>query len=226
MTTPHLQPRTAPDCDLLKGRCVYVESLDAQSHGPDLDSHICGKENATLWDFIPFGAVADFARFNAIIDHMQKTLGWRSFALRALSTGEVTGTFSLMRIRPEHGSAELGSVVFGEALQKTRASTEAVFLMANYLFGELGYRRFEWKCDSRNAASRRAADRYGFQYEGIFRNDMIVRGRNRDTAWFAMTDGDWSALRPAYNQWLDDSNFDKDGAQKHSLSALTRAAMA
>ena len=123
-----------------------------------------------------------------------------------------------MRIRPAQGSAEIGCVIFGHALKRTAAATEVVYLTASYLFDWLGYRRYEWKCNNENEASKRAAERFGFRFEGIFRNDMVVKGKNRDTAWFAMTDEDWQTLKPSYEAWLAPENFDAEGNQKTRLT--------
>ena len=125
-----------------------------------------------------------------------------------------------MRLRPEYGSAEIGCVIFGDKLQKTRAATETLYLFAKHVFEDLGYRRFEWKCDNGNVASKRAAERFGFKFEGIFRNDMIVKGRNRDTAWYAMTDDDWTAVKARFETWLSPENFGFNSLQKKALSDL------
>ena len=130
------------------------------------------------------------------------------------------GHFYLMRIAPEHRRIELGNVLFGPRLSRTRAASEAVFLIARHAFEELGYRRFEWKCDALNAPSRRAALRYGFAFEGIFRRDMIIKGRTRDTAWYALTDADWPRARAAFERWLDPANFDAAGRQRRTLEEL------
>ncbi|MEM7778907.1 MAG: GNAT family protein [Pseudomonadota bacterium] len=225
MSSEPLQPRQSPDCTVLTGQYVRLEKVDPAAHAGGFDKHLCGPQNHSLWDYIPFGAPSDSVELCTILDAMAERLSWYSFALRDLSSDEVCGTVSLMRIRPEHGSAEIGSVVFGKQLQRTRAATEAVFLLGDYLFSTLGYRRYEWKCDNLNAASKRAAERFGFAFEGVFRNDMIVHGRSRDTAWFAMTDGDWAKLRPAFGQWLSASNFDAEGTQIEPLRDLTRAAI-
>lgn len=140
-------------------------------------------------------------------------------------TGRCEGRQSLMRITPEHWVIEIGSILWGDQIARTRVATEALYLFAEYAFDTLGYRRFEWKCNSLNEPSRRAALRFGFQFEGIFRQHMVQKGANRDTAWFAMTDGDWQQLRPGYQQWLAPENFDANGQQRRSLGAcLTLAA--
>ena len=142
------------------------------------------------------------------------------FALVDRDTGRPGGVASLMRITPEAGSIEVGHICLAPAMQRTRAASEMIFLFADWLFRE-GYRRFEWKCDALNLPSRRAAQRFGFSFEGVFRQHLIVKGRNRDTAWFAMTDGDWRCLRPAWAAWLDPANFDAAGGQRRALGALT-----
>jgi RimJ/RimL family protein N-acetyltransferase len=145
---------------------------------------------------------------------------WQTHVFRACHTGEMLGMSSYMRIRPEVGSAEVGCVMFSKALQRTPAATEAMFSMARHLFDDLGYRRYEWKCDNDNAASRRAADRLGFVPEGVFRQDLVVKGRNRDTAWFSMLDGEWPRIRSAFEQWLAPENFDSAGQQRRRLREI------
>ena len=129
-----------------------------------------------------------------------------------------------MRVDPTHGSAEVGAILYARSLRRTRAATEAIHLLARYLFDDLGYRRFEWKLDCLNEPSARAARRLGFTYEGRFRNAMVYKGRNRDTDWFAMTDADWPRIREAHERWLDPANFDDTGVQRMSLSDLTGGA--
>jgi RimJ/RimL family protein N-acetyltransferase len=145
-----------------------------------------------------------------------------AFAVVDVATGTAEGQQSLMRIVPAHGVIEVGSVYWGPRLARTRGATEALYLHACYVFDALGYRRFEWKCDNRNAPSKRAATRFGFQFEGVFRQHMIIKGGNRDTAWFAMTDGDWATLKAEYERWLAPGNFDDAGVQKSPLRFAAR----
>jgi RimJ/RimL family protein N-acetyltransferase len=152
-----------------------------------------------------------------IADRRGERVGW---AIVEPATGVAGGHFYLMRIAPEHRRIELGNVLFGPRLSRTRAASEAVFLIARHAFEELGYRRFEWKCDALNAPSRRAALRYGFAFEGIFRLDMIIKGRTRDTAWYALTDADWPRARAGFERWLDPANFDAAGRQRRTLEEL------
>ncbi len=207
-----------PNVELLSGRQVQLEMIDANAHSTGLGEHLCGTKNAHLWKHIPLPDIVDSESLFKVLSYTARSLGWRSFAIRDLESSEICGTVSLMRIRAEHGSAEVGSVVYGSTLQRSRAGTEVIYLLAQYLFDDLKYRRFEWKCDFQNDASKNAASRYGFTFEGVFRNDMIVDGRNRDTAWFAMTDADWEKCKPAFRQWLSDSNFDSSGRQFKSLT--------
>ena len=140
--------------------------------------------------------------------------------------GKARGLATLMRVDASQGSVEVGGILYARSLQRTRAATEAMVLLMRHVFDDLGYRRYEWKCDSLNEPSRRAAARLGFRYEGRFRQAMVYQGRNRDTDWFSITDAEWRRLAPAYDAWLDAANFDADGRQRSSLSALTAAALA
>jgi RimJ/RimL family protein N-acetyltransferase len=150
--------------------------------------------------------------------------GWRTMVIRAAVSGEIRGMASYMRIREAHGSAEIGCVAFGPKLKRTAEATEALALMAGHVFDDLGYRRYEWKCNEANAASKRAAERFGFTYEGLFRNDMVMKGKSRDTAWYSITDAEWPALRGALAQWLARDNFATDGAQVRTLESFRRGA--
>ncbi len=138
-------------------------------------------------------------------------------------TGRAVGVLTLMRIEPAHRVIEVGGIVWGTPLQRTPGATEAIYLLARAIFDDLGYRRFEWKCDSLNAPSQRAAQRFGFSYEGRFRQHMIVKGRSRDTAWYSMLDTEWPARRAAFEAWLSPGNFDSDGRQIAALSDLNGA---
>jgi RimJ/RimL family protein N-acetyltransferase len=146
-----------------------------------------------------------------------------TFAVIDQASGCCEGRQSLMRIKPERGSIEIGSILWGPRISRTRVATESLYLMARYVFETLGYRRFEWKCDSQNLASRAAAARFGFKFEGIFRQHMIVKGRNRDTAWYSLLDGEWPSLRVAYDAWLSPENFDSAGLQIRRLQQFVEA---
>ena len=214
--------RPRPQRSALEGRFCRLEPLDPARHGNEL--------------FAAAMAPGAEERFRYLSDSPQDRTafeGWLAraaasedplfFAVIDAATLQCGGRQSLMRITPEHGVIEVGHVLWGPALSRTPVATEAVFLFARHIFEDLGYRRFEWKCDSMNAPSRRAAQRFGFAYEGTFRQHMVTKGRNRDTAWFAMTDGDWPAVRAAFTAWLDRSNFDAQGRQVRRLEELRRS---
>ncbi|MCR9269055.1 MAG: GNAT family N-acetyltransferase [Hyphomonadaceae bacterium] len=204
----------------LPGSRVVLEPLDWSAHLDGLYQAVAAPEAADTWDYMPIGPFRDPAHFHDVFDQVGADLGWETLVIRKVNGGTVLGMASFMRIREPHGSAEVGCVAFGHALRRTPEATEAMFLMAQHLFDELGYRRYEWKCHNDNAASRRAAERFGFQFEGIFRNDMVIDGKNRDTAWFAMTVEDWPAVKAAFEAWLAPTNFDASGQQKQSLEAF------
>lgn len=214
------QPRRAPDLSPQKGRFVRIDPLDPERDGAELFASIAGPGNDALWRYIPFGPPETPESLMAVLALMAEGQGWQTHVFRSADTGQTLGMASYMRIRPEAGSVEVGCVVFSKALQRTPAATEAMFSMARHVFEDLGYRRFEWKCDDANAASRKAARRLGFTPEGVFRQDMVVKGRNRDTAWFSMVDGEWPRLGAAFEQWLAPANFDAAGQQRRSLAEL------
>lgn len=199
------------------GRYVVLEPLDWGAHLSELSAALIGAGREHIWAYLPAGPFPDAQAFRTWLECAQNADGdWLTFVVRP-EGGAVQGMLSFMRQRPAHGSAEVGCVTYGPALERTRAATEAVFLLGRHLFDDLGYRRFEWKCNARNAASCRAATRFGFQYEGTFRNDQVVKGENRDTAWYAMTDADWPAVRTRFEAWLAPENFDASGRQRSRL---------
>ena len=187
--------------------------------------HISGLREAhaedqqdVMWSYLPVGPFDD-AGYTAWVDEARLSTDPVQFAVR-MADGRLGGTLSLMRITPRAGTIETGWLTFAPRLQRTREATEAVFLLMKWSF-EAGYRRFEWKCDAANVPSRRAAQRFGFSYEGVFRQAGVVKGRNRDTAWFACIDSEWPALQVAYDAWLSEDNFDNEGKQRQRLGELT-----
>lgn len=206
-----------PQGDPLFGRFVRLEELDPSPHSRDLFEAYHGHDQ--VWDYLPYGpfnAFEDYDHWVASIVEDQATL---FYAVIEMETGKALGVASYLRIDPANGSIEVGHINFSPSLQRTKAATEAMFLMMRWAF-EAGYRRYEWKCDAANLPSRRAAERLGFSYEGIFRQATIVKGRNRDTAWFACIDREWPSLRRAFEAWLADDNF-VSGRQIKSLRDLT-----
>ena len=214
-------PAKRPERVTLKGRWVTLVPLDAAAHAEALYEGSNGDAaREAVWTYLfngPFATPADFA---ADIDVKAKAADPHYFAIVDNASGRAVGYESLMRIEPSNRVIEVGEIMYAPSLQRTPGGTEAQYLLARYVFDELGYRRYEWKCNALNAPSRRAAERFGFTFEGIFRQHMIVKGRNRDTAWFAMLDSEWPARKAAYERWLAPDNFDSDGRQKVALSAL------
>ncbi len=211
-------PPPRPESGLrLEGAYARLEPLRSD-HATALHAAFAGADQ--IWDYLPYGPFAAEAEHARWIAEAAASSDPHFFAVHA-GDAAPTGVMSLLRIAPEAGSIEVGHIRLAPSLQRTPAATEAIRLLAGWAF-DVGYRRFEWKCDAANRASRRAAQRLGFSYEGVFRQHMIVKGRNRDSAWFAMTDGDWQRLAPAYAAWLAPENFDAAGRQKTRLSDLTR----
>jgi RimJ/RimL family protein N-acetyltransferase len=189
-----------------------AERLYAVSHPPGGDP--------TVWTYLPDGPYESAEALRQQLTIVETSEDPMYFiVLRSADEGPL-GWVSYMRIAPESGVIEIGHIWFAAALQRTTAATEAIYLLARHAFDDLGYRRLEWKCNALNAPSRRAAERFGFTFEGVFRKHMVVKGRNRDTAWYAMTDDDWPAIRAGFQSWLSPENFETDGAQKRSLREL------
>jgi RimJ/RimL family protein N-acetyltransferase len=213
---PRPAPRPGPVT--LKGRYGHLEKL-AVGHAADLWTVFAGQDR--LWSYISAdGPFANFEEFSALIGRRAAASDPYAYAIID-AAGRAVGYFTLLRIVPEHRVIEVGHVLYSPALQRTPLGTEAQYLLARYVFETLGYRRYEWKCDALNAASRHAALRYGFVYEGTFRQYMINKeGRNRDNAWFSMLDGEWPARKANFERWLAPDNFDAAGRQKLSLAAL------
>jgi RimJ/RimL family protein N-acetyltransferase len=212
-------PAPLPGAVTLKGRFGTVERIDAARHGADLWQAVRGRDD--IWDYIPAGPFADAASFQAYVAECERNRE-RIFYAVLDRDGRAVGFLALMEIRPASRVIEVGNIIYGAPLQRTPLGTEAQYLLARYAFETLGYRRYEWKCNLLNAPSRRAAERFGFTYEGTFRQHMIVKGRSRDTAWYAIIDSEWPARRAAFERWLAPDNFDKDGRQRASLAALRR----
>ena len=213
-------PAERPGPVTLQGRYGRVERLDAR-HAATLWEAVKGHD--ALWTYMPsYGPFADAKAFSAWVAARAALDDPCSYAIVAADGGAL-GVFALMTIRPEHRVIEVGHVVYAPALQRTPLATEAQYLLVRYVFETLRYRRYEWKCDALNAASRRAALRFGFTFEGVFRQHMIAKGRNRDSAWFAMLDGEWPARKANFERWLAPENFAADGKQIVSLSALNGA---
>ena len=216
--TPRLRPQPVHQ----HGLYVTVEPFDAGSHGSALWDALGGTPASVnaLIRYFPNDDFTDPHAFTAWLDGENAAGRWISRVFRRSSDGAVVGMASYMRLDEKNGSIEVGSVAHGAAMQRTAMATEAHYLMAKHVFDELGYRRYEWKCHNDNAPSHAAARRFGFTFEGIFRQHIISKGRNRDTAWYSMIDSEWPAIRAAFEAWLSPDNFTEDGRQKKSLVAL------
>lgn len=213
-------PRPRPGGVALTGTTVRLEPLNWDAHEQGLFAVVGGKENARLWAHVSVGPYVDPEMFREEFEKTRTANGWETMVIRDVRSRAIFGMFSFMRIREPHGSVEIGCVVFGYALQRTSKATEGLLLMARHVFDDLGYRRYEWKCDDKNAASMRAAKRFGFTYEGTFRNDSVQKCCNRDTAWFSITDAEWPSIRATLDAWLAPQNFDADGTQIQTLEEV------
>ena len=199
----------------LRGRTITLEPLNAERHTNALWQAIQGHDE--VWDWLFDGPYHSEADLRQTIEEKQSGTGALFLAIVPVDTGKAAGYASFMRIEPAHGVIEVGNIMLSPALQRTTAATEAMYLMASHVFDHLGYRRYEWKCNALNQPSRRAALRFGFTFEGIFRQHMVIKDRSRDTAWFAMLDSEWPARKQSFESWLAPANFDADGTQRKTL---------
>jgi RimJ/RimL family protein N-acetyltransferase len=212
-----LLPARLPERVPIGGRLVTVEPLNLERHAQDLWRGLSGAENDSLWLYLPDGPFAERSAFNAYLDRKATSNEAICYAIIDNPSKVALGIASLMRIDRPNRVIEVGGIHYSRALQRTAAATEAMYLLARYAFDDLGYRRYEWKCNALNAPSRRAAERLGFTFEGIFRQHMIVKGKNRDTAWYSMLDSEWPDRREKLEAWLRPENFLEDGTQLQPL---------
>ncbi len=210
----------APDRTTLLGSRCRLEALDAERHAEGLHAAYAENRDGGNWTYLPYGPFSSSGEYREWAAAMQDVDDPYFFVIVDGSSETPIGVASYLRVVPLMGSIEVGHLNFSPALQRTLVSTEAMYLMMKRVFDDWGYRRYEWKCDSLNAPSVAAAKRLGFRYEGIFRNQVVVKGRNRDTAWFSMTDEEWPAIRDAMESWLDPRNFDDGGSQRRRLGDL------
>jgi RimJ/RimL family protein N-acetyltransferase len=213
----HWKPARRPARAPLEGGLVRLEPVDTARHLAQL---FAAASDPAIWRYLPTGPYPDEAPFAALLDSYAASDDPLFFTIVDLRDERPAGIASYLRITPEHGVIEIGHIWFGQRLQRTRQATEAIFLLARHVFDDLGYRRLEWKCNARNEASRRAADRFGFSFEGIFRQHMVIKDENRDSAWYSMLDGEWPGIRTGFERWLAPANFDADGRQHQRLSQL------
>jgi RimJ/RimL family protein N-acetyltransferase len=210
-----------PEPVTLKGRWITLVPLDPQAHAKALYEGSNGDAaRESVWTYLFDGPYTSLGDFRANLEAKARSTDPLFFAVIDNASGHAVGYQTFLRIDPPNRVIEVGNILYTPAMQRTAGATEAQYLFAAYVFEELGNRRYEWKCNAHNAPSRRAAERFGFTFEGIFRQHMIVKGRNRDTAWFAMLDSEWPARKAAYERWLSPDNFDAMGRQKLKLSDL------
>jgi RimJ/RimL family protein N-acetyltransferase len=220
---PGWTPRPRPPRAVMQGRYCRVEPLDPARHALELHEANSLDREGRMWTYLFSGTFASFDDYRAWLDGKQGSEDPLFFAFVDAASGRAVGLGSYLRIDPSNGTVEVGHLQFSPLMQRTAVATEAMYLMMKTAF-ELGYRRYEWKCDSLNAGSRRAAERLGFRFEGIFRQAIVYKGRSRDTAWFSVIDNEWPALDAAFRAWLDPANFDAGGRQRRSLADLRAGA--
>ncbi|MBS1844846.1 MAG: GNAT family N-acetyltransferase [Actinobacteria bacterium] len=212
-------PVAAPSGKVLRGERVILRPFDLAADAESL--YAATRDDPAIWTYLRIGPFADARGLHAVLEEEATADGYVFYAIEPTAAGRARGQAGYMRIDPANGTIEIGSIFFAAGLRRTAAATEAIFLLARHVFDDLGYRRLEWKCNALNAPSRRAAERFGFRFEGIFRKDEIIKGHNRDTAWFSIVDDEWPAVRAAFEAWLDPANFAANGSQKRSLAELT-----
>jgi len=203
-----------------EGRTIRLAPLDAHEHLESLWAATGGPQNEHLWTYMFESPFQNRASFEANLQRKEESEDPLFYSILEKGSGDAVGWAAYMRMEPLHRVIEIGSIMFSPPIQRTLGATEAMYIMARHAFEGMNYRRYEWKCDALNEPSRRAAMRLGFTFEGVFRQHMVVKGRNRDTAWYSMLDSDWPARKRAFEEWLDPANFDATGKQRISLSAL------
>jgi RimJ/RimL family protein N-acetyltransferase len=217
---PNWSPRPLPPRIPIEGRFCRVEPLDPGRHAAELFAANSEDAEGRNWTYLPYGPFPSFDLYRDYLAAASRRDDPLCHAIVDLASGHAVGVASLMRIDRAAGVIEIGGINYSPRLQRQPAATEAMYLLMRRVFDELGYRRYEWKCDCLNAPSRAAAQRLGFRYEGLFRQATVYKGRNRDTAWFSILDSEWPTLRAAFERWLGPANFDGDGNQRASLAGL------
>jgi len=212
--------RPAPSRLTMDGRYCRLEPLHAERHAATLHDSWSRAPDDRDWTYLFDDRPADLAACRTHVNRLAATSDPLHFAIVDLPSARAVGSAALMRIDPVHGAIEVGGITYSPELMRTRAGTEAMYLLMRYAFDELGYRRYEWKCDALNAPSRSAAVRYGFQFEGVFRQAVVYKGRSRDTAWYSIISTDWPDVRAAFETWLSPENFDDAGVQRFALAEL------
>ncbi|MEM7194867.1 MAG: GNAT family protein [Pseudomonadota bacterium] len=216
---PDWKPAKVPGAGPLIGDYCRLEKVNLDVHGEDLFHAFLLDEDARNWTYLPYGPFETMEQFRKWVQQTCLSSDPYFYSVVDRQSGRAVGIASYLRINPADGVVEVGHIHFSPLCQRTRIASEAMYLMMKQVFEECGYRRYEWKCDALNAPSRRAAERLGFSFEGVFRQLTMYKNRNRDTAWFAMVDAEWPRIRNGFSQWLSSDNFDSEGRQKRSLEA-------
>lgn len=217
---PDWQARSFPEPRVLQGRYCRLEPFNSERHGHDLAAAYLSAPDGSDWTYMFSGPFANGQEYLGYARQLEASRDPQHYAVIDLATHKAVGTLALMRIVPEHGVMEVGHVAFSPLMKRSRLSTEAHFLLMAFAFDELGYRRYEWKCDSLNAPSGRAALRLGFTFEGTFRQAIVYKGRSRDTQWYSIIDGEWPQIKQGFTRWLAEENFSPEGQQHSALEAL------
>lgn len=220
MALEHWQAPPFPPRQVLTGQWCRVEPLDPEQHAGELWTAYALDSDGKLWTYLPYGPFDDFASYKAWLTQVAQATDPQFYVIMDIATQRAVGVAAYMRIDPANGVIEVGHLCFSPLMQEKVIATEAMYLMMANAF-DLGYRRYEWKCNAYNHRSRQAAQRLGLSFEGVFRQAAVVKGRNRDTAWYATIDRDWPELKQAYAEWLDPANFDANGRQRQRLSNIT-----
>ncbi len=220
MRSLNWKPAKPPERRALEGSLVRLEPVEPDRHSAALFTS--SEAAPEIWTHLAYGPFPNLAAFTSWLEDRAATEDPLFYAIVDRASGSARGMASFLRMDPQNGVIEIGHIWFAPELQRTRQATEAIYLLASHAFDDLEYRRLEWKCDSLNEPSRRAAARFGFTYEGVFRQHMVVKGRNRDTAWFSIIDGEWPAIRAAFEAWLAPGNFDQQGRQLTTLAEYRR----
>ncbi|GGE25157.1 acetyltransferase GCN5 [Aureimonas endophytica] len=216
----HWTPRPLPGTTAIAGRFVTAEPITDARRFDELFEAYAADRDGALWRWLPYGPFASREAFHVFAEKTYRGADPLFHALIPAETGRAAGVAALMRLDAANGVAEVGHIALSPALQRRPAATEAQYLLMRRVFDELGYRRYEWKCNDRNEPSKRAAERLGFSFEGLFRQHLVVKGENRDTAWFSIIDSEWPELKAAFEAWLVPENFDGEGRQRRSLGEI------
>ncbi len=221
---PGWTPRPSPPRRTLRGRYCRLEPVEPQRHGADLFAAYMEAPDSRDWTYLVAERPETLPVFEEYLARLARSEDPLHYTIVDAETAKPVGTAALMRIDPVHGAIEVGSIAYAPRLKRTRAGTEAMYVLMRLVFDDLGYRRYEWKCDSLNGPSRAAAQRYGFTFEGVFRRAIVYKGRSRDTAWYSIIAEEWPRIRSAFDAWLDPENFDEQGRQKRALGAMRDSA--